>query len=455
MYRRLSGRILLLIFAGLWCCSTAIAQTCGVISLFDLSQLVGCDLNDEQRESLTNGYPAEESSMLDIKQAAERLGLSLVGVAATLDELSGLCGPKIIHLNDPAHFLVLARASDEWVQLLDGGRVVVVPRAEIEKRYSGHALILDQAQFPEGGPRLEAPEFHHTFGIASVGQQVEHAFTVRNVGDQELVVRPQEKGCCGAPQVTISRQSLPPGESAEVTVAFTITYSGSVMKSAELLTTDPTQPVVFLTVHGQVPHDLRTYPDRLYLSGDKGAVGARTVTISGPAEMDLTEVKTERGLFDLDLSEPTVSEDEKKTWTLQLTFKPDSFVGEIADQLSITTTHAERPLITIPIAGRIRGDLSVAPPSVFLGFVAPGAQVQQTVTIASRSFTRFAVRAAVSADPKITVGEPSEADGVWRIPVSVDTSEPGVIDGKITVTTDVPGEETLEIPVYAHIIAQK
>jgi hypothetical protein len=377
-------------------------------------------------------------------------------VGATFEELTtDVPGPKIIHLADPAHFLVVARASDEWVQLLDGGRVVVVPRAEIEQRYSGHALILDQAQFPDGGPRLEAPEFHYTFGIAGVGQEVEHAFTVRNVGDQELVVRPQEKGCCGAPEVTISRQSLPPGESAEVTVAFTIGYSGSVMKSAELLTTDPTQPVVFLTVHGQVPHDLRAYPDRIYLSGDKGAVGGRTVTISGPAEMDLTEVKTERGLFDLDLSEPSVSEDGKKTWTLQLTFRPESFVGEIADQLSITTTHAERPLITIPIAGRIRGDLSVGPPSVFLGFVTPGAQAQQTVTIASRSFTRFAVRAAVSADPKIAVGEPSEADGVWRIPVSVATSESGVIDGRITVTTDVPGEETLEIPVYAHIIAQE
>jgi len=29
------------------------------------------------------------------------------------------------------------------------------------------------------------------------------------------------------------------------------------------------------------------------------------------------------------------------------------------------------------------------------------------------------------------------------------------VRGIVTVTTDVPGEETLEIPVYAHIVEQQ
>ncbi|MCD6360695.1 MAG: hypothetical protein J7M38_07465 [Armatimonadetes bacterium] len=263
----------------------------------------------------------------------------------------------------------------------------------------------------------------------------------------------QSGTCCGAPKVTIPTDTLAPGETAQVTVSFTIGYSGSVMKSARLLTTDPTQPVVYLTVHGKVPHDLRVYPDRIYLGGEKDAVPTRTVTISGPAEMDLTEVATERGLFDLTLSEPQVSEDEKKTWTLELAFKPEGFVGEIADHLSIKTTHAERPLVTIPITGRIRGDLRLTPPSVFFGFLKPGAQAQQTATIASRSFTPFTVTSATSDAAKITAGAPENKDGVWSIPVSVDTSAEGVVEGALTVTCDVPGEETLTIPVYAHVIA--
>ena len=106
--------------------TTGVAQTCGIASLFDLSELAGRDLSKEQWRELVAEYLADESSLLDIKQAAERLGLPLVGVAANFDGLTmDLPGPKIIHLSDPAHFLVVARASGAWVQLLDGGSVVV------------------------------------------------------------------------------------------------------------------------------------------------------------------------------------------------------------------------------------------------------------------------------------------------------------------------------------------
>jgi hypothetical protein len=441
--------------------SAGFAQTCGVASLFDLCQLAGRDLSKDQRQELVEGYPAEESSMLQIKQAADKLTLPLLGVAASLDELTNdVPGPKIIHLTDPAHFAVMARGSEEWVQLLDGGRVVVVARKEIEKRYSGHALILEQEE-KEGGPRLEVEEFHHTFGIAGVGQEVEHAFKVSNVGDQDLLVHPASCSSCGAPEVAVAKEDLAPGQSTQVTVKFTITYSGSVMKSAKLLTTDPAQPVVFLTaqpvvfltVHGKVPHDLRVYPDRLYLGGDKGELPSRTLTVSGPAEMDQGEVSTERGLFDIHLGEPQVSEDEKKTWQLELTLKPENFVGEIADQLSIRTTHAERPLITIPITGRIRGDLKLTPPTVFFGFVKPGEKAEQTVTIESRSLAAFTLKDLTPDSPKLRAGTPEQREGRWVIAISADTSEPGVVEGKLTVTTDVPGEETLAIPVYAHIVA--
>ncbi len=349
----------------------------------------------------------------------------------------------------------MVQASDDWVQLIDRGRVLVVEREEIDRRYSGHALILDQSQFPDDGPRMEVSEFHYSFGIAGVGQEVEHSFSVRNVGDQDLVVHSQRKTCCGAPEVTIGEEELAPGEATQVRVKFTIGHSGRIAKSAELLSTDPSRPIVYLTVHGNVPHDLRACPERIHLGGEKDAVPARTVIISGPSEMDLTDVSTERGLFELTLSEPQVSEDEKKTWTLELVFKPENFVGEIKDQLSIKTTHPERPLVTIPITGRIRGDLRLTPPTVFFGFVKPGAQAQRVVTIESRSFAPFVVRSVAADSPKITAGTPENNDGVWSIPVSVDTTAEGVVEGSLTVTTDVPGEETLEIPVYAHVTEQQ
>ncbi len=429
--------------------AAAECESCGIVSLFRLCELTGQELSQEQQEQIVAAYPAEETTMLEMKQAAESVGITLLGVKATLEELHKVRGPKILHLQDPEHFLVIARFSPEWVQLVDRGGVAVLTREEVEKRYTSQALILEQEESP-GGSRLQFDSFHYSFGIAGVGQEVEHSFTVTNAGDEDLAITLQAKGC-GAPAASIGKETLAPGESTDVTVKFNVSYSGNVMKSAKLLTNDLTQPVAFVTVHGKVPHDLRVYPDRLHIGGDKGQPLSKTIKVSGPAEMDLTEVSCDSDLFGVQVGEPEVSEDEKKTWQLELTFKPASFVGEIEDQLSIHTTHVERPLITIPITGEIRGDLEVRPATVFFGFLKPGDQAQQQVTIQSGSGASFTVKSVQADRSEIQVEMAERSAAQWVISVSVNTSQAGTLDGTVTMNTDVPGEETLQIPVYAHV----
>jgi hypothetical protein len=92
-------------------------------------------------------------------------------------------------------------------------------------------------------------------------------------------------------------------------------------------------------------------------------------------------------------------------------------------------------------------NLNATPASVLFGFIKPGVKADQQVTIESRSMTSFTLEDAKGDSPKIRVGTPEQGEGRWLIPVSVDSSESGVVDGKLAVTTDVPGEETLEIPV--------
>ena len=393
------------------------------------------------------------TSMLDVITLAQERGLTLRGVKGVLaDVLATAWGPWVAHLDEPNHFLLVLRASPQWIQVLDRGQLRVLERARLEERYSGHALILDQAQFGDGRPCLQVLEFHHEFQVAGVGQTVRHTFTVRNCGAADIQLSGQRSSCCGGVSVSIPTETLRAGDSTEVAVEFTVTRSGEVMKSAKLLTTDPTQPVVFLTLHGKVPHDLRAHPDRMHIADDKGACPTRSVTITGPPEMEITEVNTERGLLLTQLGEPTVDEDEKKLWTLTVSLKDESFVGEIADTINIKTTHRERPLITIPVTGIIRGDVRIDPPSVFFGFVKPGAEAKQEVVIQSRSGAEFTVTRAECKTAGVTVGAPRQRqDGAWVISVSVRTAKAGVVDAAITVTTGVKGEETLTIPVYAHV----
>ncbi|HCU34585.1 MAG TPA: hypothetical protein DGT21_03805, partial [Armatimonadetes bacterium] len=143
----------------------------------------------------TDDGDATTTSLLDAAQSLEAWGIAVTAVRATLSELLEDCaGPKIIHLKAPPHFTVLSRGRSGLVQILEDGSIIVASAEEIHKRYSGHALILDQSQFPEGGPRLQLPEFHYPFGIMGVGQKVEHAFEFRNTGDEDLTISPQASG---------------------------------------------------------------------------------------------------------------------------------------------------------------------------------------------------------------------------------------------------------------------
>jgi len=412
-------RGILVVAAACACCAATRSQArldCGTASVAALAELVGAPIPTDRLPAISRAMPEAGLSMLNVKQAAEGQGIALKGIGGTLHEAARSDGPAIIHLSQPDHFVVLARLSGEWAQVIDSGAVVAVARAELEKRYSGHALVLADAA-PKHGGRAQIEEFHYSFGISGVGQTVEHTFTVSNVGNQPLMVEPENCKTCGAPETLVAQEVLAPGKSTAVTVKFTVTSSGNVMRSAKLRTNDPRAAIVYLTLQGTVPHDVQVYPARLHVSRDKNAVALLSVTVSGPADMNLIEPSCERGLFEVRLGAPEVDANEKQTWQLELTFEPRDFVGRVEDTLMVRTSHAERPLISVPITGEVQGDLTLSPNQVFFGFAEVGDKAEQVVTVTSRSGTAFGVKSA-----------------------------------KLVLTTDVPGEETLKIPVYAHVL---
>ena len=116
---------------------TAATVDCGTASLRDFCTIVGRDFTASQATCSASAV----RTMREIQEDAKEIGLILTGVAADLAALERLKGPKIVHLSDPAHFLVLVRSGPECVQLMDNGHVAVVSRNEFEQRYTGHALV--------------------------------------------------------------------------------------------------------------------------------------------------------------------------------------------------------------------------------------------------------------------------------------------------------------------------
>jgi len=62
------------------------------------------------------------------------------------------------------------------------------------------------------------------------------------------------------------------------------------------------------------------------------------------------------------------------------------------------------------------------------------------------------MKQVVVPDPKIVDVKAAEAkDGTRDLTIPVNTSKKRFVDAKVTISTDVPGEETLTIPVTAMV----
>ncbi|MBC7328529.1 DUF1573 domain-containing protein [bacterium] len=464
--------ILFLLVSGMIHPAEVTPKSCGIRSLFRLCDIMGRNLSEDEKERIVRAYPQAECSMLDIKNAASQLGINLIGVQATLEELEQIPGPKILHLKEPEHFITVSRFSPKWVQVIGRWKAYSVPRVEISSRYTGYALILEPKSYTnEDGPYLHLEEFHFDVGEVERGKQIQHTFLISNKGKNDLLISPQSESC-GIPYILVEKKVVPPGETTQVTVKYIPLFPGRIELSAKLLTNDPSQPVVFLTISGKVPYEVEVFPKSLELQGGKRHPIRGNVRITLPSDVEIKEVRSEKGLFLINLinlrQETTLDEESEKDnnlqkssidavqlWQLGLSYRGKNLPGKYHDNLFILTTSRNQPLITIPVDIWVQGDLEICPSFVFFGFLKVMQTSSRDLYVHSINGTSFQLKGVRCALPNVSFDVRKISNEKWRITVYLNADRKGIIEGVLEVLTDVPGEEILNIPVYAHILGEE
>ena len=101
-------------------------------------------------------------------------------------------------------------------------------------------------------PRIVVDEPHYDFGTMQRGTSKSHEFVIRNIGNAPLKIWNGGTTC----KCTLSKvadESIPPGGSTTVKLEWTAkSDSGPFRQTATILTNDPTQSQVELSVDGQI-----------------------------------------------------------------------------------------------------------------------------------------------------------------------------------------------------------
>ncbi len=112
--------------------------------------------------------------------------------------------------------------------------------------WAGVAVFLVLAGFSlsqeRKGPRISVVEPNFDFGFAPEGAVMVHEYVIRNIGDEDLVIK-RVRTTCGCATAPVKKTVLAPGEETTVTIIFNSTrYFHKTSKAAIISTNDPERP---------------------------------------------------------------------------------------------------------------------------------------------------------------------------------------------------------------------
>jgi hypothetical protein len=327
---------------------------------------------------------------------------------------------------------------------------------------------------------VQVDEPHFQFGSMERGSSMSHRFEVKNVGRAPLTLRVGTTTCkCTLGEV--SGEAVPPGGTTHVLLEWkALSEYGAFRQSATLITNDPLNSQLELTIEGQVTEATNLSPQEFVF--DKVSVGETksaevivmamleddlTVSdpkLSDPATSDKFDVKIEP-LKDDELPNPEAKEGVRVT----VTAKPGLPVGRFHQWLSLSTNLADNETIEIPLVGRVVGDISIhgiewneEAGILSLGKVKSSEGRKRRVNVVVRGDGAPEVQLAVdSIDPeelKVTIGSPKKlTDTLVHFPVEIEVpagTRPMVRmgtaqseEGRVVLTTTHPTIKELVLGV--------
>jgi len=154
-------------------------------------------------------------------------------------------------------FKFSASAKNDWGNVYDRFVINTNDTIRPDKTFNISGEILDDftSWTPEqlkNAPKASFDIIEYNFGTKTEGEEVSHDFILTNTGKSTLYIR-KLKSSCGCTAVKPEKEELNPNESTVVKVVFrTRGKKGNQKPTIDVITNDPTQPKITLSLTGYV-----------------------------------------------------------------------------------------------------------------------------------------------------------------------------------------------------------
>jgi len=220
-------------------------------------------------------------------------------------------------------------------------------------------------------PKVVVDQTEFDFGTLDLQEKRSHQFTFANAGNAPLTLGRGGTSCrCTLSE--LEKEQIPPGESTKVTVSLEPTEKpGPFQQTARILTNDPAQPQITLTISGKITAALRASPAELvFTQVSSGEPSISTVRLLGYLDQPLKILghkwsDPSIGKYFAVEFQPLSAGDFKddplaKSGVLaRITVKPGLPQGPFLQRIVLQTNLGSPAELTLPVQGTVGSDIAI------------------------------------------------------------------------------------------------
>ena len=189
-----------------------------------------------------------------------------------------------------------------------------------------------------------------SFGkIYQTGEKVHKVLTLQNTGTEEVLIRNVHTSC-GCTVASVSDSQVAPGKETTVNIEFNPTgYIGEVTKYIYIMTSDPKQQMISVTMTGYVAYALQPTPNYVVFSNAKpGELDSTSVTLSNTSDeqMRITKVGLPSDKLSYKLSKEVLKPGEFTNLEIYIDSRN---MGDINGTIQIYTTSKLQPMLQLKV----------------------------------------------------------------------------------------------------------
>ncbi len=438
---------------------------CGPLSLQFVCKAFNVNAKLDELLNLTDYREDIGTSMKGLYEAAWRKGLNPEGILLKSKRLDDVRLPAIAHV-DTNHFVVITAASRKDVRIFDpASDDYTLPIQEFRERWDGSLLTFTptlESTLPSNSDAsspqpdsyssalrpIQVDKSIHDFGRVRGGEQVEHIFTITNVGKMALEVSEVDKSCACTTTFLSNPTILPDGKLQLKVRLDAPKRDGTVEQFVRFQTDDPNLQTFELKVRANVYLSLKAMPSRVYL----GKISAdtpvtRTIVLEySPKSVQILGIRTSS-----DVIHAVLLEGEQ---ILQIHAKLQT-VGLISEKIFVDYREQDEKLfLEVPIHGQITGEFEVSSKNIFFGLVDSQASNLSRDIVIKVTKPNIRVLHAESQSNYVSTSLTQLKDGrAYNVRIALQPSghTGGLLKDVITISTNSDRQKELKVPVFAQI----